>query len=52
MIVVYGTAQRIGPEPGRFIDIRCVAVNQKRAKTGVVHGWSPFFDRKYAYAPG
>jgi hypothetical protein len=31
------TTQRIGPEPGGLIDIRCVAVNQKCAEAGVVH---------------
>jgi hypothetical protein len=38
MIEIYRTAQRVSPELGGLINIRCVAINQERAKTRIVHG--------------
>jgi hypothetical protein len=38
MAGIYRAAQRIGPEPGGVINIRHATINQKSAKTGIVHG--------------
>jgi hypothetical protein len=49
MLEIDRAAQRISPELGGPINIRCAAINQKRAKARVVH--SNLFDlqgcRKY-----
>ena len=37
MIGIDYTTKRIGPELSGLINIRCAAINQKRAEAGVVH---------------
>lgn len=39
VIRIYCTAQCLSPKARGLIDIRCIAINQQRAKPGVVHGF-------------